>query len=72
MVDEEKPEKGGNDEKEEIPEKVEIEIDESTFKGKLMKILKDNEFLEKRPSKLDIDDFMRLLCVLNDNDIHFK
>ena len=37
-----------------------------------MKILKDNEFIEKRPSKLDIDDYLKLLYIFNENEVHFK
>ncbi|EGR27310.1 hypothetical protein IMG5_198180 [Ichthyophthirius multifiliis] len=42
------------------------------FKEKISKILIDNKFNEKRPSKLDIDDFLKLLYLFNQNDIHFK
>lgn len=42
------------------------------FREKIQKILEDSGFKEKRPSKLDIDDYLKLLFVFNQNDIHFK
>jgi 18S rRNA (adenine1779-N6/adenine1780-N6)-dimethyltransferase len=41
------------------------------LKAKVIEILEKNEFLEKRSSKLDIDDFLRLLSLFNQEGIHF-
>jgi dimethyladenosine transferase len=43
-----------------------------TFKEKVVEILKQTGFLEKRAGKMDLDDFMKLLYTFNKNDIHFK
>jgi hypothetical protein len=37
-----------------------------------MKVLTDSDFINKRSSKLSVDDFLRLLLVFNQNDIHFR
>jgi len=36
-----------------------------------MKILEDSEMMKCRPIKLTIDDFLKLLCVFNENGVHF-
>lgn len=36
-----------------------------------LQVLKDNDFEDKRSSKLHQDDFLRLLAVFNEKDIHF-
>jgi 18S rRNA (adenine1779-N6/adenine1780-N6)-dimethyltransferase len=41
------------------------------LKAKVIEILEQNDFLEKRSSKLDIDDFLRLLSCFNQEGIHF-
>jgi 18S rRNA (adenine1779-N6/adenine1780-N6)-dimethyltransferase len=42
------------------------------FKQRLFNILEENKFNEMRASKMDIDDFLNLLNIFNNNDIHFK
>ena len=42
------------------------------FKKKLIKLLTDNQFVNNRASKMDIDSFMVLLNLFNNNGIHFK
>jgi 18S rRNA (adenine1779-N6/adenine1780-N6)-dimethyltransferase len=44
----------------------------NTFKTKILQILEANDYHSKRSSKLDIDDFLKLLDIFNNNDIHFK
>jgi 18S rRNA (adenine1779-N6/adenine1780-N6)-dimethyltransferase len=54
----------GGDGKQKLPEGFDL-------KAKVIEILEKNEFLEKRSSKLDIDDFLRLLSLFNQEGIHF-
>lgn len=42
------------------------------FKEKVMKILTDSGYIQKRPSKLTIDDYLKLLYLFNSNQIHFR
>ena len=42
------------------------------FKAKIFNILTDSQYTLKRASKMDIDDFLDLLNIFNNNDIHFK
>ncbi len=42
------------------------------FKEKIMKILIENKLNENRAVKMDTDDFLNLLNIFNNNDIHFK
>jgi 18S rRNA (adenine1779-N6/adenine1780-N6)-dimethyltransferase len=44
----------------------------NTLKAKILQILEANSYHDKRSSKLDIDDFLKLLDIFNNNDIHFK
>lgn len=53
-------------------DKIETEEDKHSFKDKIMKVLTDSDYLNKRSSKLSVDDFLRLLLVFNQNDIHFR
>ena len=74
--DEEDDEGKGEREEEKAEEKmggnIEAEVDKNLFKNKVLKILTDSGFKEKRSSKLDIDDFLKLLHVFNESGIHFK
>jgi len=45
--------------------------EEENFKDKVLGILQDLEFNEKRSSKMDIDDFLKLLAAFNSGGIHF-
>lgn len=65
--EDEDEEMGENDKKNENPEKSE----KNKFKESFMKILKDQGYIDKRASKMDIDSFMFLLNILNNNGIHF-
>lgn len=42
------------------------------FKAKMMKILDDAELMQVRSKKLSVDEFLKLLSIFNQNDIHFK
>lgn len=46
-------------------DEIEEELDKGGFKGKIMDILKSNDLLEKRPSKLEVDQFLKLLLIFN-------
>jgi len=50
--------------------KTKLELFE--FKEKIMKILVENKLNENRAVKMDTDDFLNLLNIFNNNDIHFK
>jgi len=50
--------------------KAKLELFE--FKEKIMKILTENKLNENRAVKMDTDDFLNLLNIFNNNDIHFK
>lgn len=41
------------------------------FKAKVMGILENNDFAEKRASKMSQDDFLQLLAQFNESGIHF-
>ena len=41
-------------------------------KERIAKLLQDNEFDQKRASKLDLDDFMQLLALFNEAGFHFS
>ena len=41
------------------------------MKEHVLGILSSNEFNEMRSSKMDVDDFLRLLNCFNEKDIHF-
>ena len=55
-------------------DKIDIENNSNTkdFKELIVKILTDSEFIEKRSSKMSIEEFLKLLFVFNQNEIHFK
>ena len=57
-------------------DKMEVQDDNNdklqNFKKMVMEVLEDNEFMDKRSLKLDIDDFLKLLLVFNQKNIHFK
>ena len=42
------------------------------FKDKIIKVLEELEYAQKRPSKLALEDFLKLLYHFNKNDIHFR
>lgn len=42
------------------------------FKELIMRILQQNEFEEKRSSKLNQDDFLDLLAKFNEQGVHFS
>jgi len=71
MMDEEI---GGSGMKDEEEEKMEEEGDSKmkAFKEKIMNVLKEGGYLEKRGVKMDLDDFLKLLYLFNKNDIHFR
>ena len=50
-------------------DKMEVQDDNNdklqNFKKMVMEVLEDNEFMDKRSLKLDIDDFLKLLLVFN-------
>ena len=57
------------DENEEVKDsKTEIVL----FKDKILTILKENKYDTIRAIKMDIDDFLNLLNIFNNNGIHFK
>jgi len=41
------------------------------MKDKVVEVLEQNDFADKRSAKLDIDDFLRLLDAFNKAGIHF-
>lgn len=43
-----------------------------SMKDQLMEVLEKHGFAEKRARQMDIDDFMALLKLLNENHIHFS
>ena len=45
--------------------------DENTFRDKFHKLLETCEYSSSRSSKLDMDDFLKLLSIFNENGIHF-
>jgi 18S rRNA (adenine1779-N6/adenine1780-N6)-dimethyltransferase len=76
-------EKDIDDKEDEEKEDVEEEVmqaedgdkkkkERSEFKARLLNILIENKYAEMRGSKMDIDDFLNLLNIFNNNDIHFK
>jgi len=72
-----KNEENKNDESEEEDEEEKDEPkDQRTelgmFKEKILTILKEHKFDTNRAIKMDIDDFLALLNVFNNNGIHFK
>ena len=60
--------------KDDEEEKVEEEADSKTknFKEKIINVLKDGGYLEKRSVKMDLDDFLKLLHLFNKAEIHFR
>jgi 18S rRNA (adenine1779-N6/adenine1780-N6)-dimethyltransferase len=78
-----KDDKDDEDDKEEVEEEAmqtedgENKVDKkkqehNEFKMRLLSILTENKYAEMRASKMDIDDFLNLLNIFNNNDIHFK
>lgn len=64
-----------NDKDEEIDEKDENMTGKEElieFKTKIISILTDSKYNEQRATKMDIDNFMFLLNLFNNNGIHFK
>ena len=64
--EEEKDEDMGDGEDEEVDDEL------SEFKQKIVSILEDNKMIKKRSSKMDTTDFLQLLSVFNEKDIHFR
>ena len=64
-MEEEKNEDNNDENKEDNSEK-------GKFKVKLITLLKNNEFLQQRASKMSITNFLELLNLLNSNGIHFN
>lgn len=60
--------------KEDEGEKLEEEGDSKAkaFKEKIVNVLKDGGYLEKRAIKMDLDDFLKLLYLFNKSEIHFR
>jgi len=60
--------------KDDDDEKIEEEGDSKmkTFKEKIVAVLKEGGYLEKRAVKMDLDDYLKLLYLFNKNDIHFR
>ena len=58
-----------DDEEIDHDDKMEVQDDTNdklqNFKKMVMEVLEDNEFMDKRSLKLDIDDFLKLLLVFN-------
>jgi len=48
---------------------IEVDLD---FKAKVVQILQSNNFEDSRSSKLSINEFLRLLTVFNESNIHFS
>jgi len=76
MMDDDDDDNGKDDRDDEDDDKIDVETNNSAqvkeFKEKIVKILTDHEYGDKRASKLSIDDFLKLLFVFNQNGIHFK
>ena len=53
-------------------ENNELNNEKSKFKMKLVNLLKDNNFLQKRAVKMTITNFLELLNLFNTNGIHFN
>ena len=64
-MEEEKNDDNNDENKEDNSEK-------GKFKVKLITLLKNNEFLQQRASKMSITNFLELLNLLNSNGIHFN
>ena len=47
-------------------------MDEGSVKDRIMELLEKHGFAEKRARQMDIDDFMALLKMFNENNIHFS
>ena len=76
MIEDDGEEKCDRDDDDEDDEdKIEVEHNSNNtkeFKELIVKILTESEFIEKRASKLSIEEFLKLLFVFNQSDIHFK
>jgi len=46
-------------------------LTDDEIKEKVMKVLTENDFSDKRSNKMDLDDFLRLLVCFNNSDLHF-
>lgn len=62
---------GSDDEMEVEEEKASNKVDPE-FREKIMKILTDSGYIQKRPSKLTLDDYLKLLYLFNSNGVHFR
>lgn len=60
--------------KDDDDEKIEEEGDSKmkTFKEKIVAVLKEGGYLEKRGIKMDLDDYLKLLYLFNKNGVHFR
>jgi 18S rRNA (adenine1779-N6/adenine1780-N6)-dimethyltransferase len=74
MMDEDNVGDQNKNENENDDEKIEEEKDSKVkvFKEKIVNVLKDGGYLEKRGIKMDLDDFLKLLYLYNKNGIHFR
>ena len=77
IIDDNESENEDMDENEEINKMKGIQKNEKQkeiveFKEKVIDILKENKYNENRATKMDIDNFMYLLNLFNNNGIHFK
>lgn len=63
---------GGADDDEMDVEDGEAEDVQSEFKDKVLGVLKEGDFEEKRSSKLTLQEFLYLLSLFNKADIHFS
>lgn len=70
MIDEEMVGSKVLDEEEKMEEEGDSKM--KTFKERIVNVLKEGGYLEKRGVKMDIDDFLKLLYLFNKNDIHFR
>lgn len=68
--DEQEEDKEGFEDEEKTKEEKNPELLE--FKQKILNILTENKYNETRASKMDIDNFLFLLNLFNNHNIHFK
>ena len=61
-----------DDEMDNEVEEVDLKKEISIFKEKILNLLKENKYETNRAIKMDIDDFLNLLNIFNNNGIHFK
>ena len=47
------------------------DVDEKWMKAKIESILRTLDVADKRPGKMDMDDFLRVLCAFHTENLHF-